>query len=115
MSILNEKISLWLKNVKIVLCKSIVFFVLRTLSHIGKMHITLSGDSKLYPRSECECAWLSHLSLCGPMMDTRPVQGVPRLSPNDSWDKLDEAVIGRKDGNHLLVYTLSEHYFHTKL
>ena len=29
---------------------------------------------------------LSHLSLCGPVMDWRPVQGVPCLSPNDSWD-----------------------------
>ena len=24
----------------------------------------------------------------GPAMDWRPVQGVPRLSPNDSWDRL---------------------------
>ena len=28
------------------------------------------------------------LSLCGPVMDWRPVQGVPRLSPNDRWDRL---------------------------
>ena len=42
------------------------------------------------------------LSSCGPVMDWRPVQGVPCPSPSDSWDrlqfprdpKLDEAVIG---------------------
>ena len=34
------------------------------------------------------CGCLSRLSLCGPVMDWRPVQGVPRLSPNDRWDKL---------------------------
>ena len=28
------------------------------------------------------------VSLCDPMMDWRPVQGVPYLSPNDSWDGL---------------------------
>jgi len=28
------------------------------------------------------------LSLCGPVMDWRPVQGVPRLSPDDRWDRL---------------------------
>jgi len=27
------------------------------------------------------------LSLCGPVMDCRPDQGVPRLWPNDSWDR----------------------------
>ena len=32
----------------------------------------------------CVC----HLSPCGPVMDLRPVQGVPHLSPNDSLDKL---------------------------
>ena len=31
---------------------------------------------------------LSRLSLCGPVMDWRPVQGVPRLSPDDRWDWL---------------------------
>jgi len=31
---------------------------------------------------------LSRLSLCGPVMDWRPVQGVPRLSPDDRWDRL---------------------------
>ena len=25
---------------------------------------------------------------CGPVMDWRPVQGVPRLSPDDRWDRL---------------------------
>jgi len=33
--------------------------------------------------SVCGC-----LSLCGPVMDWRPVQGVPRLSPDDRWDRL---------------------------
>jgi len=31
---------------------------------------------------------LSHLSLCGPVMNWWPIQGVPCLSPNDSWDRL---------------------------
>ena len=26
------------------------------------------------------------LSLCGPVMDWRPVQGVPCILPNESWD-----------------------------
>ena len=49
------------------------------------MHIRLIS----VPRSECErvCGCLSRLSLCGPVMDRRPVQGV-RLSPDDSWDRL---------------------------
>jgi len=33
--------------------------------------------------SVCGC-----FSLCGPVMDWQPVQGVPRLSPDDSWDRL---------------------------
>ena len=33
----------------------------------------------------CVCGCLS---LCGPVMDWRPVQGVPRLSPSDDWDRL---------------------------
>ena len=33
--------------------------------------------------SVCGC-----LSPCGPVMDWRPVQGVPRLSPDDHWDRL---------------------------
>ena len=47
------------------------------------MHVRLIGVSKIVLRSECGC-----LSLCGPVMDRRTVQGVPRLSPNDSWDRL---------------------------
>ena len=31
---------------------------------------------------------LSHLSLCGPVMDWRPVQGVPRLSLYGRWHRL---------------------------
>ena len=34
------------------------------------------------------CGCLSRLSLRGPVMDWRPVQGVPRLSPSDRWDRL---------------------------
>ena len=54
------------------------------------MHVRLIGDSKIVLRSECECVCgcLSLLSLCGPVMDWRPVQGVPRLSPDDRWDRL---------------------------
>ena len=62
------------------------------------MHVRLigvsSGVSKIIPRSECECVCgcLSHSSLYGPVMDWRPVQDVPRLSPNDHWDRLQPAV-----------------------
>ena len=52
------------------------------------MHVRLTGVSKIVLRSECVCGCLSRLSLCGPVMDWRPVQGVPRLSPNDFWDRL---------------------------
>ena len=34
------------------------------------------------------CGCLSRSSLCGPAMDWRPFQGVPRLSPDDRWDRL---------------------------
>ena len=34
------------------------------------------------------CGCLSCLSMCDPVMDWRPVQGVPRLSPDDRWDRL---------------------------
>ena len=50
------------------------------------MHVRLTGDSKLslgVSVSVCGC-----LSLCGPVMDWRPVQGGPRLSPDDRWDRL---------------------------
>jgi len=49
------------------------------------MHVRLIAVSKIVFRSECErvCGCLSRLSLCGPVMDCRPVQGVPRLSPDD--------------------------------
>ena len=49
------------------------------------MHVRLIGDSKL---SSGVCGCLSRLSLCGPVMDWRPVQGVPRLLPDDRWDRL---------------------------
>jgi len=60
-------------------------------SHCPKnMHVRLIGDSKIVPRSECERVHgcLSRLSLCGPVMDWQHVQVVPRLSPNDHWDRL---------------------------
>jgi len=34
------------------------------------------------------CGCLSRLSLCGPVMGWRPVQGILRLSPDDRWDRL---------------------------
>jgi len=53
------------------------------------MHVRLIGDSKLsLGESVSVCGCLSRLSLCGPVMDLRPVQGVPRLSPDDRWDRL---------------------------
>ena len=53
------------------------------------MHVRLIGDSKIVPRSECECVWLfvSFVSVW-PCDDWRPVQGEPRLSPDDCWDRL---------------------------
>jgi len=51
------------------------------------MHVRLTGDSKIVLGSECERV-CGCLSLCGPVMDWRPVQGVPRLSPDDCWDRL---------------------------
>ena len=44
------------------------------------MHVRLIGVSTIVLRSECGC--LSRLSLCGPVMDWRPVQGVPCLLPD---------------------------------
>jgi len=53
------------------------------------MHVRLTGDSKLsFGVSVSVCGCLSRLSLCCPVMDWRPVQGVPHLSPNDLWDRL---------------------------
>jgi len=53
------------------------------------MHVRSIVDSKLsLGVSVSVCGCLSRLSLCGPVMDWRPVQGVPCLSPNDSWDRL---------------------------
>jgi len=54
------------------------------------MHVRSIGVSEIVLRSECEhvCGCLSRLSLCGPVMDWRPVQGLPRLSPDDCWDRL---------------------------
>ena len=58
-------------------------------------HLTASGIPGLYPgwgfsHSKLPLGVSVHgcLSLCGPVMDWRSVQGVPRLSSSDSWDKL---------------------------
>ena len=51
-----------------------------------KMHVRLIGDSKLsLGESVSVDGCLSRLSLCGPVMEWRPV---PRLSPNHSWNRL---------------------------
>ena len=42
------------------------------------VHVRLIGDSKLNVSVDD----VSGVSLCGPVMDWRPVQGVPRLSPD---------------------------------
>ena len=56
-------------------------------SHRPKTFMRLIGVSKIVLRSECERV-CGCLSLCGPVMDWQPVQGVPRLSPDDRWDRL---------------------------
>jgi len=43
------------------------------------------GDSK---KSVSVHGCLSHMPLCGPVMDWRPIQGVACLLPNGSWDRL---------------------------
>ncbi|XP_072230077.1 uncharacterized protein [Leuresthes tenuis] len=47
---------------------------LEHLHHRKVLHLDVKGESRL--------------SLCGPVMDWRPVQGVPCPSPSDSWDRL---------------------------
>ena len=51
------------------------------------MHVRLTGDSRIVLMNECE-RMCGCLSLCGPVMDWRSVQGVPRLSRDDRWDRL---------------------------
>jgi len=50
------------------------------------LHVRLTGDSKLILGVSVTVHGC--VSLCGPAMDWRHVQGEPRLSPNDSWDRL---------------------------
>jgi len=51
------------------------------------MHVRLIGDSKL--SLGVSLSWqCCRLCLCGPEMNWRPVQGVPRLLPDDRWDRL---------------------------
>ena len=58
-------------------------------SHCPKnMHVRLIGDSKLSLGVIVSVCVVVCLSLCGPVMDWRPVQGEPRLLPNESWDRL---------------------------
>ena len=52
----------------------------------SSMHVRLIGGSKL--TQEVSMSMDYCLSLCGPVMDWQPLQGEPRLSPNDSWDRL---------------------------
>ena len=56
------------------------------------MHVRLTSDSK----------WTVGVSVIvygcvGPVMDWHPVQGVPRCSPGDSWDRLQLAVTLNSD------------------
>ena len=56
------------------------------LQRSKNMHVRLIGDTKL---SLGVCVSVHGcLSLCGPVIDWRPVQGVPCLSPNGSGDRL---------------------------
>ena len=75
------------------------------------MNVRLIGVSKIVPWSECErvCGCLSHSSLCDPVMDWWPVQGVPRLSPNDRRDRLQPPrdVTDRWKNPSLLLYSSS--------
>jgi len=59
------------------------------LSGYYGLHVRLIGDSKLslgVTVSMHGC--VSRLSLCGRVMDRRPIQGVPCLLPDDRWDRL---------------------------
>jgi len=60
------------------------------------MHVRLTGDSKL--SLGVSVSVHGCLSLCGPVMDWRPVQGVPRLLPNDSRDGLQPSLRNPKIG-----------------
>jgi len=56
-------------------------------SHRPKtLNVRLIGVSKIVLRSECERVWL--FVLFGPVMDWWPIKGVPHLSPDDRWDRL---------------------------
>ena len=53
------------------------------------MHVRLIGDSKSTVGLHVSMrGCLSHLSLCGPVMDWRPVRGVPQLSPGGGLNEL---------------------------
>ena len=50
------------------------------------MHVSFICDSKLI--LGVSVTVIGRLSLCGPGMDWQPVQSVPCISPNESWDRL---------------------------
>jgi len=54
--------------------------------HVLPVYAWVVSGYSGFLHSECGC--LSRLSLCGPVMDWRPVQGVPCLSSDDHWDRL---------------------------
>ena len=58
------------------------------------MHVRFVGDSKSsLGVSVSVDGCVSHLALCGPVMDWRPVQLVTCLLPNDSWDRLQSRLV----------------------
>ena len=52
------------------------------------MHVRLIGDSKLIIRLSASVSGCCLVCLYACMMDWRPFQRVPCLSPNDSWNRL---------------------------
>ena len=90
-------------------------------SHRPKnMHVRLIGVSKLsLGVSVSVHGCLSRLSLCGPVMDWRSVKGVPRLSPEDCWDRIQpprdptDGLSGRKwmDGWIFFYFYYDNFYF----
>ena len=74
------------------------------------MHVKLIGVSKLTLAVTVSLdGCLSHLSVCGLVIDWPPVQGVPRISPSDSWDRLlppHDTELDIEDG-----WTMSQDYY----
>lgn len=61
-------------------------------THLSKLTVALKQESLLVslpPTAQSHATVICCLSLCvSPPVDRQPVQGVPRLSPYDSWDWL---------------------------